>query len=50
VLADADEAMRSAMGDGGPPPDDVPHAADDDLPFATCSISHDVNPISRVLR
>lgn len=54
---DADEAMRQAMleaestGDGGTPPtDDVPPHGDDDIPFASCSLSAGLGEIARVLR
>jgi len=48
-LKDADDAMRSVTGyTGGPPSDDAP--VDDDIPFTTCSMSSDVNPIAKVLR
>ncbi len=49
VLADANEAMRSVAGDGGPPPDDVPHAGDaDDIPFI--SSCREPRCVAKVLR
>lgn len=60
ALNDADAALREFAGappddnmndHGGAPPDDAPHAADsDDIPFASCSVTRDVNPIAKVLR
>lgn len=48
TVKDAGGYMREAMGDsGGAPPDD---AGDDEIPFATCTMSRDVNPIASVLR
>jgi hypothetical protein len=50
ALADAEEAMRRAMEeDGGPPDDDVPHPAGDDIPFATAS-TVGLGEIAKVLR
>lgn len=45
-ISDADEAMRRAMEldgatGGTPPPDDVPPAGDDDIPFITSSMAYD---------
>lgn len=39
TLDDANEAMRAAAD-----------AMGDDIPFASCAMAHDVNPIARVLR
>ena len=49
---DADDAMRAAMGDTGGWAGDAPAVAppEDDIPFASCAISADVNPIAAVLR
>jgi hypothetical protein len=47
-LADADAAMREAMSADGGAPDDA--GDPDDIPFATSSMSRDVNPIAAVLR
>lgn len=51
ALSDANAALREFVGGGDG--DDIPHAsegADDDIPFISCSISQDVNPIAKVLR
>lgn len=57
--ADANEALMAAMasneegnGGGAPPADDVPPHGDDDIPFASCSFSHDraSAQIAKVLR
>ncbi len=51
TLKGASGYMREAMGDmGGPPPDDVPHAGDEDaIPFVTSSM-RDLTAVARVLR
>lgn len=49
ALNDADAALRDFAGT---PPDDVPHAAEDpdSIPFASCSVARDINPVAKVLR
>lgn len=42
-LADADEAMRRAVADGGSAPDD-------DIPFLSSAMAHDVSPIAKCIR
>lgn len=50
VLSDADDVMRRAMESGGGVDPGAPPPADDDIPFASAAMGHDVSPIARVIR